>query len=305
MPAGSDSTRSIGCLSPAPDNRPRRAALGTALLLAIAVGLGACGDGGGGGQRDAATGEAIEHIHGLGVNPADGSLYIATHNGLFRSSEGSPDVERVGSSSQDTMGFTVVGPDRFLGSGHPGPDEDGPPNLGLIESSDAGQTWEEVSLGGEADFHVLRYAHDRVYAVNALTGLVMLSDDGGETWTERRPGPPAIDLAVDPEDSGRMIASTELGLAISEDDGRSWQRAPGDVGLVAWPAPNRLYLVNATGEVQVSEDGAQDWRPTGKIGGQPAALTAVSGSEVYAALADGTVLQSADGTESWDVRVQP
>ena len=24
------------------------------------------------------------HVHGLGVNPADSSLYIATHTGLFR-----------------------------------------------------------------------------------------------------------------------------------------------------------------------------------------------------------------------------
>jgi hypothetical protein len=70
---------------------------------------------------------------------------------------GKKTAERVGDSYQDTMGFTVVGPNRFLGSGHPATD-DLPPLLGLIESTDAGKTWEHVSLLGEADSHVLRSA---------------------------------------------------------------------------------------------------------------------------------------------------
>ena len=38
------------------------------------------------------------------------------------------------------MGFTVVGPDTFLGSGHPDIRATDPPLLGLIESNDAAQT---------------------------------------------------------------------------------------------------------------------------------------------------------------------
>jgi hypothetical protein len=39
------------------------------------------------------------------------------------------------------MGFSVAGPGRFIGSGHPDPsDTSSPPNLGLIESRDGGQT---------------------------------------------------------------------------------------------------------------------------------------------------------------------
>lgn len=141
---------------------------------------------------------------------------------LFRSPEGSTQAERVGSSTQDAMGFTVVGPDRFLGSGHPGPAEEGPSSLGLIESSDAGQSWSAVSLAGQADFHVLRYAQDCVYAANALTGELMLSDDGGESRQRRQPPAPAIDLAIDPRDPERLVVSTEAGLALSDDGGRSW-----------------------------------------------------------------------------------
>ncbi|MGH2838494.1 MAG: F510_1955 family glycosylhydrolase, partial [Thermoleophilaceae bacterium] len=59
------------------------------------------------------------HVHGLGVNPADGALFIATHTGLYRAPDGELAAERVGDRYQDTMGFTVTGPDSFLGSGHP------------------------------------------------------------------------------------------------------------------------------------------------------------------------------------------
>lgn len=77
--------------------------------------------------------------------PADGALYAATHTGLFRL-DGDGNVERIADRYQDTMGFTVAGPDEFLASGHPDlrdkelQVEGKPPLLGLIESPDAGRT---------------------------------------------------------------------------------------------------------------------------------------------------------------------
>jgi hypothetical protein len=106
------------------------------------------------------------HVHGLGVNPADGALFIATHTGLYRVEPGERKAERVGGSYQDTMGFTIVGANRFLGSGHPdineAREENLPSLLGLIESTDEGESWQPISLSGEADFHVLRFAGERV-----------------------------------------------------------------------------------------------------------------------------------------------
>ncbi|MBA3802551.1 MAG: hypothetical protein H0X22_06565, partial [Acidimicrobiia bacterium] len=66
---------------------------------------------------DPSAAYGMSHVHGLGLNPADGSLIVATHNGTFRIPADSEDAERLGDSLQDTMGFTVVGPDHFLGSG--------------------------------------------------------------------------------------------------------------------------------------------------------------------------------------------
>ena len=121
-------------------------------LAALAIVASLAGCGGADGDDDGPTGEADVpvadpgpvHVHGLGVNPADGALFIATHTGLFRAEPGERRAVRVGDRFQDTMGFTVTGPDRFLGSGHPDGREDLPPFLGLIRSTDAGRTWQPV-----------------------------------------------------------------------------------------------------------------------------------------------------------------
>ena len=93
--------------------------IGAAAVLALGVGISACGD------QPTETGSSARaddpgqvHIHGLGLNPADGSLFIATHTGLFRTPSDTDRSARVGDRYQDTMGFAVVGPDHFLGSGH-------------------------------------------------------------------------------------------------------------------------------------------------------------------------------------------
>ena len=130
----------------------------SAAALAAVIALAGCG--GGSGPNQAASSPApvpdpgFGHVHGLDINPADGLLYAATHYGVWRVPiEGKP--VRVADRYQDTMGFTITGPDRFLGSGHPDLREKLPSHLGLIESRDRAQTWTPLSLLGEADFHAL------------------------------------------------------------------------------------------------------------------------------------------------------
>jgi hypothetical protein len=108
------------------------------------------------------------HVHGLGVNPADGALFVATHTGLFRAAQGERRARRVAGRYQDTMGFAVTGPDRFLGSGHPDLREKLPPFLGLISSEDAGRSWRAVSLQGDVDFHVLEVSGRRIYGTDQI-----------------------------------------------------------------------------------------------------------------------------------------
>ena len=127
-------------------------------------------------QSPAADSEAMGHVHGLGVDPADDALYAATHSGVFRvGDDGSS--RRIADRWQDTMAFTVVGPGHFLGSGHPDLKEDLPSHLGLIESVDAAETWSILSLGGEADFHALDVSGNRTYGYDATSGQLMTTTD--------------------------------------------------------------------------------------------------------------------------------
>jgi photosystem II stability/assembly factor-like uncharacterized protein len=249
------------------------------------------------------------HVHGLGVNPADGALFIATHTGLFRTPAGEAKAQRVGRSYQDTMGFTVAGSDYFLGSGHPDAaalQEGTPPLLGLIESSDGGRTWASVSLLGKADFHVLRFARDRVYGYDASNNRLLVSRDQGETWEKLAvAASPLLDLAANPANPDHLVATGEVGLFTSRDGGRRWGLLSVDAGLLAWPSEETLYIVASDGFVYRSSDGGEGRTPVGNVGGQPAALVAEGDEELYVALHDGTVKVTTDGGETWELRSAP
>jgi hypothetical protein len=249
------------------------------------------------------------HVHGLGINPADGSLLIATHSGTFRVAPNERKAKRIGENQQDTMGFTVAGPNYFLGSGHPDPIEarkrELPPLLGLIESRDAGRSWRPISLDGEADFHVLRFAGQRVYGYDSSNDRLLVSGDNGRTWRRLVRPAPLVDLVVDPRDPERLLAVTERGLYLSESEGAGWRPLARRVGFLGWPAPARLFLIEGSGRVLTSRAPGSPWRPVGDIGGQPAALLARSSRDLYVALHDGTIKRSADGGRTWLVRSTP
>ena len=240
----------------------------------------------------------MEHIHGLGVDADDGAVYAGTHYGLFRIANGR--ATRVADRVQDFMGFTVAGPDRFLASGHPGEGQTGPGSVGLIESDDAGKTWQALSLSGEADFHALEYRHDRVFGLNSMTGQLLVSTDM-ESWDELAPRTPMADFAVSPIDPAVLVATTQEGLARSDGSGQGFEvldAAPLMV-LVSWAEDGTLAGVTPDGVVYTAEDPGGQWRERGALGGQPEAFTAHSASEIYAA-ANGSVLISTDGGDTFN-----
>ncbi len=241
----------------------------------------------------------IAHVHGLGVDPKDGALYVGTHVGLFRVSENGA-ASLVAGRVQDFMGFTVVGPGHFLASGHPGAGQGGPGSLGLIESTDGGQTWQSLSLAGEADFHSLEARHGLVYGLNSLTGEFMVSQDG-QTWDTRSQIPMA-DFAVSPDDPEVVLATTEQGLMRSDDGGRIFEPVAASpvLLLVTW-ADATIVGVEPDGTVHASADDGQSWQQRGSLDAAPQALAATDAGEVFAAV-EGAILASSDGGRSFTVR---
>ncbi|MGQ0778030.1 MAG: F510_1955 family glycosylhydrolase [Pseudonocardiales bacterium] len=241
----------------------------------------------------------MEHVHALGVDPGDGVLYAASHHGLFRIQPGS-EPQRVGSSSQDTMGFFIVGPGNYLASGHPAPDEDQPANLGLIESSDGGVTWTPVSLSGEVDFHTIDVKQGMVFGYDSQTQQIMVSSDR-TTW-ERRAQLPLADLAASPQDPQFLLATTAQGLAHSADGGRTFIRitsAP-TLKLVDWSIENLIVGVGPTGIVGTSSDHGATWKPLGTVEGDPVALATNGPREVYIAT-DRGIYASTDGGRTFSL----
>lgn len=237
----------------------------------------------------------LAHIHGLGVNPKDGKLYAASHHGLFLVT-GKGEPKQIAGRTQDFMGFTVVGPDHFLGSGHPGPDDDEqPPALGLIESTDAGKTWRSLSLSSQADFHAMEAKHGRVYGFDSQTGQIMVSEDK-RSWGKKAQLPLA-DIAVSPEDADEILATTEQGVQRSTDGGQSFAPIDGSPTLffIDWAAADRLVGVAPDGQVYVSGDGGKAWSQGGSVSGGPQAILAYGDSEVYVATEEAIYHSKDDG----------
>ncbi|MGV8896329.1 MAG: F510_1955 family glycosylhydrolase [Rhodoglobus sp.] len=232
----------------------------------------------------------FQHVHELQPDERDGTLLVATHDGLYRLTVG-PDGDStaagpVGGLDFDPMGFAVADGVAYA-SGHPGPttpDEFGSPNLGLITSTDLGETWNNVSLTGETDFHALTVMTDgggspRVFGIDSSSQNLQRSLDGGLTWSDG-----AELVARDILAAGDVLyATTAEGLAASMDDGATFTvdtSAPA-LYLLAADSTGALAGVDTAGRIWV-DDAAGTWTMGGAVTGMPQAL-ATDGERVYVA----------------------
>jgi photosystem II stability/assembly factor-like uncharacterized protein len=251
------------------------------------------------GAQQASSG--LTHVHALATEPVDGTLLVASHSGLFRL--GDSGLARIGPSRNDLMGFGVAGPGSYMGSGHPpGRAQAGNiAHLGLIHSRDGGRTWRDVSLQGQADFHILRARGPMVYGYDVAGNRFLASTNGGRTWQQRRvPSDPIFDLAVDPSRPQRALGVFRDGLYGTTTGGRRWGLLSRQLGYLAWPEQRRLFLVDVTGTVFTSEDGVL-WQPLSTLGATPVAFTARSARELFVATDDRTIRTSRNGGRTWQV----
>ena len=236
---------------------------------------------------------------------------MSTNTGLFRVRDGA-EPERVAGrlttpdgageiSEQLVVAFD--GPGTLLASGHPAAEQTAlPPVLGLIRSDDAGRTWTTVSESGKADFHALRRSGDLLAGALYGQSQILVSRDDGRTWEDRAAPRPLVDLAVDPADPRRWVATAADGVWLSRDEGGTWRPVdPTPNSYLAWPEAGVLYRLDPGGPLFVSRDGGTRWRALGSTGGEPRALAAAGPDLLYAALLDGTVKVSRDGGATWSV----
>jgi hypothetical protein len=247
------------------------------------------------------------HIHELVVDPADGTLLVATHEGLYRltiDADGTAAAAGpIGGLDFDPMGFTVAGGIAYA-SGHPGPTTPhtfGTPNLGLITSTDMGQTWTNVSLTGETDFHGLTVVTDtdapaRVFGYDASAQRLERSLDSGLTWTPGATLAARDILAV----GDRLYATTPEGLAFSTDNGSTFTIDPDAPALFVIAADNDATLAGVdTSGMLWTRSAEQEWIRGATVSGTPQAL-AVDGGRIYVA-DDRGIAVTDDAGATWTV----
>ncbi|WP_199849582.1 F510_1955 family glycosylhydrolase [Blastococcus sp. Marseille-P5729] len=232
----------------------RKAAV--SLVMVGAVGLSAACSDQGAASAPASTAAAIPagtHVHAAVRDPADGTLLVATHTGLFKKSDdGLTSIGPV----VDLMGFAVASDGTYYASGHPGMQTDLPQPLGLVRSTDGGATWEVVSRGGESDFHALAVSGTQVVGFD---GALRQSPDGKEWTTLAIPLEP-ISLAFSP-DGSTVLASTGTTVLRSGTDLDTWtpmSAAPAAV-LVAYADADTIIVLAQDGRLHQSTDAGATW----------------------------------------------
>jgi photosystem II stability/assembly factor-like uncharacterized protein len=249
------------------------------------------------------------HFHGIAVHPIDPArFYLATHHGFFLVS---PDgkATQLSNNINDYMGFTPHPTEQkiFYASGHPA----GGGNLGFIQSTDGGRTWNKLSagIGGPVDFHqmdVSRADPNLIYGV--FSGL-QISEDGGNTWKMAARAPPGlIDLAASARDTKTLYAATKKGLLISKNRGGSWQPAHSNqspVSMVQAAGDGSVYAFIVGLGLLRSPDDSMNWATLNNDFGDTYLLHLATDPNypdiLYAITNKKGILSSQDGGLTWKV----
>lgn len=186
-----------------------------------------------------AAAQKIDHVHGIGYPGNDDGLYVASHNGIKIFKEGKW-FEAV-SENHDYMGFQAVN-DGFYASGHPEEGSDLKNPLGLIKSTDKGESLEKIAFYGESDFHFLSasFKDQVLYLINEeanseLERGVYVSKDAAESWEPVELNGLDSDslgiIAAHPEKGATFAMSTREGVFTTDDYGKNMKRL-GDYEMV-------------------------------------------------------------------------
>jgi photosystem II stability/assembly factor-like uncharacterized protein len=230
------------------------------------------------------------------------SVYVATHEGLLRSTNGGSSWTKVGSlQSPSRLAIAPSAPQVLYA-------EDGGR---VLRSADGGATWAQQSTWTEGfdAFAVDPRDPNTVYVSTADS--VYRSSDAGVHWTRIRSGGPGVEifvLAIDARDSRRLfVGGLRTGVYGSSDAGANWSR------VAALPRERVRDLEVANGVVYAGLDHRGLFRSSGGrwvassrglIGSDVRALVVdpASPAIVYAGATNAGVARTTNGGRTWAAR---
>ena len=177
------------------------------------------------GARPIAT-LSTDDAHALLWSPGDSNIvFFGHHDGLLRSIDGGRTWQATSLADADAMSVSATpkAPERMYVAGH-----------GIFRrSDDGGTTWTTPNspLQG-ADIHGFAQSPadpDRLYALVVGQGIVM-STDGGTTWTQRAQAAAShAALVVNADGTTLLMGGPSNRVQQSADDGATWTRSGSDL----------------------------------------------------------------------------
>lgn len=218
------------------------------------------------------------------------------------------------------MGFTLLpGQSEIMyASGHPAQGSGRPNPAGLRVSRDGGESWEDVSLVGEVDFHAFSISPaDPNVFYGWFHNKLYRSSDAGLNWEtfvpkglERADGR-VFTLAAHPSEVNDVLAGTAAGIGKSTDGGRTWEfllEGGAVTSLALDPVDERHILgyvaLDSGGKLIESADGGSTWTPldSRNFASDPVGHLAVDPSDprtIYAGTFQASLYKTTDGGTTW------
>ncbi|PUB13370.1 F510_1955 family glycosylhydrolase [Paenisporosarcina sp. OV554] len=263
------------------------------------------------------TDTKVDHIHGLGYPGSGDALMLASHHGPLLYEEGT--WKETTGEKHDYMGFQAVD-DGFVSSGHPEPGSDYENPLGLLKSTDAGETFKQYAFAGEIDFHYLAasYHTNRIYVFNEmptdkLENGFFYTDDYGQKWTTMDlngfEAEMISNMAAHPDTPETVAIGTDRGLYLSTDAGQSFSLFKDDMYITyVTLSKSHAYVAELVGDkvqlVQIDLTSKEAKTLSGPQLAKENAVTYIAthptnDKEISIATLQNNVYQTTDGGVTW------
>lgn len=150
--------------------------------------------------------------------------------------------------------------------------------------------------------HALEVAGERIYGYDSAGGQLLMTEDRTRWAVLDRT--PLVDLAVDPGDPDRLLATTSKGRLVECQVGDSAPPVELEgppLVFIDWADASTLVGLGSDGAVHLSDDGAASWQTTARVSGNAQALEVTP--QAWLVATSHGVYRSTDAGRRWNLLI--